>query len=70
MALVLQLAKKGRVMEDEGQLTCHAPWLPGIPLYTCLRELLLTAFFHRRNGGYRSCSRSHSQNLNLTLDSH
>ena len=36
MALVLQLAKKGRVMEDEGQLTCHAPWLPGIHLYTCL----------------------------------
>lgn len=45
MALVLQLAKKGRVMEDEGQLTCHAPWVPGIHLYTCLGEVLLTAFF-------------------------
>lgn len=45
MALVLQLAKKGRVMEDEGQLTCHAPWVLGSHLYTCLREVLLTAFF-------------------------
>lgn len=25
MALVLQLEKKGRVMEDAGQVTCHDP---------------------------------------------
>ena len=45
MALVLQLEKKGRVMEDAGQVTCHDPWALGIHLYIYLQKVLLTAFF-------------------------
>lgn len=45
MALVLQLEKKGKVIEDAEQLKCHAPWAPGIHLYICLRKVLLTAVF-------------------------